>query len=209
MVNKLYTKTEINFIIDNYHICHISELSKRLSRTENSIAHKANRLGLYKKCRWSQKSIKFLENHYLSMSYKDMSKVIHKSEKAIHIKCSRLSLIDYNGKYKNGILYSHPQEQICKWVNGELNYRLDNFYVDVALISNKIAIEYDEWYWHKSKFIKDIKRVNKLLNQGWKVITVRASDNLPNKQDLFNAIKNAKKSQGKYWHIITLEGWGE
>ena len=112
------------------------------------------------------------------------------------------------GKYKNGILYSFPQKEICQWVNGELNYKFDNIYIDIALVNERIAIEYDEWYWHKHKFDKDCKRVNKLLNKGWKVITIRAHKNLPNQQELLKAIEYVKQIDGKIWNIITLDGWG-
>jgi very-short-patch-repair endonuclease len=75
--------------------------------------------------------------------------------------------------------------------------------------SDKVAIEYDEWYWHKNQHDKDCMRVNKLLSYGWRVITIRAHRNMPDVELLKNSIKEAKLAKNKYWHIITLEGWGK
>lgn len=112
--------------------------------------------------------------------------------------------------FENGVPISNKQKELKDIIGrGILNYKFDNIYIDVALVKDKIAIEYDEWYWHKNKFDKDCKRVNKLLNSGWKVITIRAHNNLPNKQELLKTIEYVKQTNGKVWNIITLYGWGK
>ena len=111
--------------------------------------------------------------------------------------------------HKNGVPYSFIQQEISGWVNGELNYKVENIYIDVAMPKEKIAIEYDSWYWHKHQFIKDCKRVNKLLNKGWKVITIRSGRKLPDKKEFLKHIEKAENNNTRYWHILTLSDWGK
>jgi len=111
--------------------------------------------------------------------------------------------------FENGVPISNKQKELKDIIGkGILNYKFDNIYIDIALVDEKIAIEYDEWYWHKNKFESDCKRVSKLLNSGWKVITIRARSNLPNKQELLKTIEYVRRTDGKIWNIITLDGWG-
>lgn len=44
------------------------------------------------------------------------------------------------------------------------------YYIDIADIQNKIAFEYDGWYWHKDKIFRDQKRDKELLDEGWQTI---------------------------------------
>lgn len=112
--------------------------------------------------------------------------------------------------FVNGVMCSNKQKEVQKMIgDGILNYKLYNLYIDIALVKDKIAIEYDEWYWHKDKIDKDVKRVVKLLNAGWKVISIRARGNLPSKQDMSQAIDYVKQNKGKTWYIIKLDGWGD
>jgi len=45
-------------------------------------------------------------------------------------------------KNKTGVS-SYPQRYICNLLNGELNYPIGNLSLDIALLDNKIYIEYD------------------------------------------------------------------
>lgn len=80
--------------------------------------------------------------------------------------------------------------------------------VDIALVKNgyKIAIEYDEWYWHNNKLDKDQQRVDKLIKNGWKVLTIRASKELPNYEDLINNINELAYSEVNHI-VLTLPNW--
>lgn len=49
-----------------------------------------------------------------------------------------------NTRYKNGNhMSSKPQNELYGFVGGELNYPCDNFIIDIALIQDNIAIEYN------------------------------------------------------------------
>lgn len=137
--------------------------------------------------------------------------------------CGRDSIVQYSnlvnnvtkscgncGHFINGQLVSYKQIELQSLIGqGILNFKSCNKFIDIALVSQgkKIAIEYDEWYWHKDKKDRDINRVKELLNQGWSVITIRAKNNLPYKQQISNALNYIANNNGKIWYIITLEGW--
>ena len=48
-----------------------------------------------------------------------------------------------------------------------------NFEIDIFLPDQKIAIEYDGWYFHKGRYEKDIVKNNKIKNFGLKLIRIR------------------------------------
>ena len=97
---------------------------------------------------------------------------------------------------------------------GELNYNIQEIRtgnnrpmnVDIALPFEKIAVEYSEWYWHREKIDKDAVKVQRLLNYGWRVLTILARQNLPNQEQLFYGLLQL---QHLSQYTITLDGWGE
>jgi len=58
--------------------------------------------------------------------------------------------------------------------------------LDIAILSIKVVIEYDETYWHKGREEFDKKRDEELRGLGWKVIRYR--DYIPTKEQLRNDI---------------------
>jgi len=70
----------------------------------------------------------------------------------------------------------------------------------------KIAVEYDEWYYHGHKIAEDEKRYHKLVRDGWKIIVIRAHRNIPTKQQIDSAI--AKIISGAKRVTIKLPKWG-
>jgi very-short-patch-repair endonuclease len=118
-------------------------------------------------------------------------------------------------KKRNGQTVSQKQLDLHKIIkrNGILNYKiyLSNrpSYIDIAFIlnNNKIAVEYDEWVWHGNKLKKDSQRMQKLIRRNWKVLRIKAHDNLPTKQQLDKAIHKLAYTKRKQY-TITLDGWG-
>jgi hypothetical protein len=78
--------------------------------------------------------------------------------------------------------------------------------VDIALIHSKIVVEYDEWYWHRHKQEHDDLRTQKLLRAGWKVLSIKASNDLPTQQQLDKALFDLIMTDAKQ-KTITLPGW--
>jgi len=86
----------------------------------------------------------------------------------------------------------------------KMNKRILN--IDIATVRNgrKIAIEYDEWHWHKRSLNKDRQRRSFLIGNGWRLIRICASNNLPTPEQLESAIS----SDDQLVEII-LPGWGD
>jgi len=106
--------------------------------------------------------------------------------------------------YKNGNKYSSQQAIIAKMLNGKINFKSGRYYIDIALPSKRIAIEYDGWYWHGGKEDKDKQRVKSLLKKGWKVRVIKSSALVPTSEQLERLIN----SEEAYAEIV-LEDWGK
>jgi hypothetical protein len=70
---------------------------------------------------------------------------------------------------------SKPQVKLFEQVkllypSAILNYPYKNYSIDIAIPELKIAIEYDEPYWHKDKEEADKKRQIEIEKGGWKFI---------------------------------------
>ena len=97
--------------------------------------------------------------------------------------------------FRNGVLTSFKALELHKMIGeGIHNYTTDvlgnvkNINVDIAIPEEKIAIEYDEEYWHKDRRDKDQDQTDKLIKSGWKVIRIFAKRNLPTKQQMDDAL---------------------
>lgn len=100
--------------------------------------------------------------------------------------------------YKNGnVPCSNAEKIICsmlKEIYGEDNcapsYPLDRINMDclVNIGNYKIDVEYDGWYWHKDRLEHDKRRNYWLMKQGYKVLRIRANNEIPTKEQIINAI---------------------
>jgi hypothetical protein len=110
------------------------------------------------------------------------------------------------GLYCNGRKTSKPQQIICHNIDGIENFKtVEGYYIDVALPDINIGIEYDEWYWHKNRLDEDMNRINKLINSGWKILHIKAKQNIPSEQQILNGLQQLKNHQ---YYCIKLDGWG-
>jgi very-short-patch-repair endonuclease len=91
---------------------------------------------------------------------------------------------------------------------GEKNCIKDYFFsrviMDILLNINdcKIDIEYDGWYWHKDNQQYDRRRDEFLKSQGYKILRIKASHNIPTKTQLLKAIDYLVKGNHSYTEII-------
>lgn len=100
--------------------------------------------------------------------------------------------------YKNGNVPSSNAEKIICSMLKEIyggdkcvpSYPLDRINMDclVNIDSCKIDVEYDGWYWHKDKVEYDKRRNYWLAKQGYKVLRIRANNEIPIKEQIINAI---------------------
>ena len=90
-------------------------------------------------------------------------------------------------RFENGNIYASPQQRIiCEMVGGVLDYPLYDVALDIALLDDKIDIEYNgsgHDYCVRigavsmSDFIeKEHKRRNKVISRGWKIIEIYVYD---------------------------------
>jgi very-short-patch-repair endonuclease len=129
-----------------------------------------------------------------------------------HLKSGQTKSCGSCGLFRNGIATSFKALELHKMINrGVHNYKTKfGPVIDIAFVANgkKIAIEYNESYWHYNKIDKDDNRTIQLIENGWHVLEIRARKNLPDMSQLNEAINNLIYSNNTK-QLITLEGWGK
>lgn len=111
----------------------------------------------------------------------------------------------------NGARVSQVQLELAKILNGEVNLKVGDYYLDVALEIGdaKIAVEYDAFYWHRQVRDMTIFEQNRdayLVRRGWRVIRVRSNTSLPTIDELNYAIDEVLNEQTVV--EIVLNDWG-
>lgn len=108
----------------------------------------------------------------------------------------------------NGAIASQVQRDLHGMIGGVLNLPFERYKIDIALDvdSNKIAVEYDSWYWHGNKSDFDERRDSALISAGWKIIRVKSNSLLPTADQLRDAISDILL--GKDRVEIVLGDWG-
>lgn len=103
---------------------------------------------------------------------------------------------------------SFVQLKLHKLLNrGVVNFKTNKKSIDIALVYNgkKIAIEYDSWYWHSETKEKDKQRVNLLISNGWRVLSIKSRYKVPTYNNLWKAIEQLSNNE-KYIEL-TLDDW--
>ena len=80
--------------------------------------------------------------------------------------------------------------------------------IDWAFVckGKKIALEYNEWFWHGYKIKEDRKRYKDFINNNWCVIIIQAHNNIPTQKQIDKALNLINNGRKKI--TITLKGWG-
>jgi len=109
----------------------------------------------------------------------------------------------------NGAKVSKIQRQLYENLGGELNRTEGRLNIDIALEieDQKIAIEYDGWYWHGGHEDSDDSRDKRLIKKGWKILRIRSGGLLPTKTEIDNAL--SKLVNGGDREEIVLADWGK
>jgi len=94
-------------------------------------------------------------------------------------------------------------------LGGRLNLPFGRYRIDIALEIGieRIAIEYDSYYWHKKKQAKDARRDRELMIAGWRVLRIKSDKLVPSLKEIGTAI--ALLLNGQTYTEIVLEDWGE
>ena len=107
--------------------------------------------------------------------------------------------------FVNGRRSSRQQDEVAEMLEAEVNYKVNNRYLDCALPSQKIAIEYDCWYWHGHKSQEDYKRAMELVDAGWNIIAIKANTQIPTAEQLEECIEQSNKHP----YIELVLDWGQ
>jgi len=108
-----------------------------------------------------------------------------------------------------GVRVSQPQRALAALLGGALNYPAGRYRIDVALdpAGERIAVEYDSWYWHAGAAERDSRRDRVLRAAGWRILRIRANGALPGPEELAAALKRLRG--GVQAVEIVLDDWGE
>lgn len=108
----------------------------------------------------------------------------------------------------NGVFVSKPQIKLNNLLYGSLNYPEARYRIDVAIMrrSQKIAVEYDCWYWHQGKEKQESKRDKFLISRGWKVLHVRSGEMLPTRKQI-NIVINYLVDTNNTLYNMYLKDW--
>jgi very-short-patch-repair endonuclease len=108
----------------------------------------------------------------------------------------------------NGVQVSKPQRTLNTLLHGSLNYPENRYRIDVAIMRNsqKIAVEYDCYYWHKGKEDYDAKRDKYLIFRGWKIIHIKSGKLLPTRKQLKQSINKLLETSNNVINLY-LEDW--
>lgn len=109
--------------------------------------------------------------------------------------------------YRNGVKTSWSALALNNMIpQGKHNYytniKLDSKHyinIDIALVEDKIAIEYDGNYWHSknSKYSRieiEEKKEKLLIDNGWKILRIKTDRNLPSQENLMSCIYKLKSN---------------
>lgn len=110
------------------------------------------------------------------------------------------------GGFVNGVKASKPQIAIAKLLGAKVNYKIGRRTVDAALVSSKIAIEYDSYYYHGDRTQRDKLRNKEILDAGWSLLRIRSNQRIPEPRRLDYAIQKIK--EGRKHYRMTLKDWG-
>lgn len=75
----------------------------------------------------------------------------------------------------------------------QINYKTCGYYVDIAFPRQKIAVEYDGWYWHKNTVKRDQARAAALVRCGWRVLVIRSNGHVPAAKEVWAKIRQLNK----------------
>jgi very-short-patch-repair endonuclease len=107
----------------------------------------------------------------------------------------------------NGAKLSKQQMVVAEILGAQVNYSpgASRRYIDCALPDQKIAVEYDGWYWHGHRVQEDYERAQELINDGWRVLSIKSGNEYPSAEQLEEAVEQL----GDYPYIeLILSDWG-
>lgn len=115
--------------------------------------------------------------------------------------CSKL--LHYTGKR-----CSYLQKELADMLHIPekfINFKVEDYWLDMAYPDEKICIEYDCYHWHRRKKNKDEKRNIDLIKRGWGILRIKSGSYLPDITNILPLI--TKLRQGSLYEEIVLSDW--
>lgn len=113
-------------------------------------------------------------------------------------------------KYDWRVRTSFQQKTICDMVGATLNHKINSIYVDMAIVNEKIIVEYDGWVWHGDiRSQKDDRRRDEYLKGiGWKILRIKSNKKIPKKEEIEEKLDVLRSGKEKYVEIV-MDDWGK
>ncbi len=105
MKRRFWTKDETTFLKENFSKMWVNDIAICLDRSESSVHHKAQRLGLIHGRWWTEKEIEYVAQNYQKLSKKQIAEHVDKTITAIESLGAKLGVTNKN---------FYPEERYCQ-----------------------------------------------------------------------------------------------
>lgn len=110
-----WTKDEIKYLENYYHIFNPNDIARYLNRSKSSIVSKALGLGLKGTYYWSKEEENFLANNWMKMTDAQLAKYLHKNIYSISNRRKKMGYIRVDPNEKNYKMLSQYLRANTKW----------------------------------------------------------------------------------------------
>lgn len=141
-------------------------VSRKISQTKSTPKHR-KLVGKKSNKYWSDSSVrkhhsKKMKKYWASLSLEERRK---------YTLCGRMAIQKPSKPQRE--LYNQIKQH---YPTAELEFFVDNKFLDIAIPELKINIEYDGEYWHRNTQEKDARRDRELQKLGWRTLRVREGE---------------------------------
>lgn len=113
------------------------------------------------------------------------------------------------GKRVNGVLVSYAQIELSEMLGAPMNEKVNGRFADCLLAKDRIAVEYDSWYFHSpkipGKLASDRKRNKHIRDAGYKLLVVKANGGLPHPRVIYRALSKLRNTDASMHTVYTSE----
>lgn len=121
--HKQWTRSDDEFLKNNYHKKSVGVMARRLGRTRSSIINRMSKLNLKRNGKvdnglsrsgknWNSEEIEFLKDNYSNVLLEELSKVLKRTEDSIKAKAYELGISQFTSK---------------RWTDKEIQFLKDNY----------------------------------------------------------------------------------
>lgn len=205
-----WTEEETAFLIENYGIMPISELSNQLNRKQETVIAKANRINVSSKRYWTDENVEYLKNH-CDDNLESLKTALGKTSSAIMNKFAKIN--GFQDEKGNSIMSA--QEFVANFIRNELKINiLEEFHIGkyiTDIFTGCLDIEVQGTYWHadprfyppekislsqKQHIERDNKKKEDFQKRGVKILYLWEYDIISNPQKCKKIIVENLRNEG-------------